>query len=387
MRTRSPNLLLAAVLAATLGPAGSAARAGTVSIDTTMRVVDTSRLTVRFDSGTPEMVVAAVFKDFSPTQGLTAYYGEVNEYWGETLRNTRSSGFLQWNTYVTRQWQVTAQTPTTAEVTITSQCTGQPVVVTRYHFFADQPYFSVDRTIRFSTSPDTCAYQAYIPRLAFISPYHAVRWRDVGGNIVQRGFCSIPCLETGWNGHWVEQMAYDGGYGIAVTSYFPASMPAGTLLVDALGPNTQTGAIAPLVPAGSHTRDETTSELIGFSVSPDDYAAQDALWSQYAAGLVTAGVDDGPGPTALRLEVSPNPSRDATTIAWTSAAAGAYSLDVLDVGGRRIARVAAGWQPAGRHTAAWNGRDDTGAAAPPGLYFVRLAAPGGTHVARLARTS
>ena len=58
-------------------------------------------------------------------------------------------------------------------------------------------------------------------------------------------------------------------------------------------------------------------------------------------------------------------------------------MDVVDVAGRRVARLAADLLP-GRYEVTWDGRDDSGRAASSGIYFVRLAAADGTRVRKLA---
>lgn len=385
------NPILKAVLPAFLTVValaiGMPARAGTVVVDTTSRTVETSRLFLRFDLGVPEMLIQVVFKDLSPTLNLTMNSVDGSECWGQTLRNTSSQGYGLTGPVLIRQWSITSQTAASTEVTIRSQSTGQPLVTTRYRFFPDQPYFTVNRTFGFGAVHDTAAYQAYVPRVQFVSTYRAARWRDTNGVVQQRGFCATPCLETGWNRRWVEQMAYIGHSGFAVTSYFPASMPAGTQLVDGWGPNTVAGWVAPLSAAGSHTVDVTANQLIGFSLAPDNYARLDSMWTAYTNGGFTADAADAPATYASRLAVSPNPSHGVTSIAWTSVAAGAFAIDVLDVTGRRVARIQTGWSPAGPRTAAWDGRDERGAPAAAGLYFIRLQTAAGTRIARLARAN
>jgi hypothetical protein len=383
MRSHLSLLLLATLLAT-----GSTlpARAGTVSVDTLSRTVETSRLLVQFDSSRPEVIDRLLYKDYSPTASLTAYYVDDNEFWGETLRNTSSPGFISGGVFVSASWTVTQQSATAAEITISSQTSGQPPVVTRYHFVADQPWFLVYRTVRFSVLPDTAAYQAYLPRVSFVSAYHAARWRDSTGTVVQRGYCVTPCLEGSWNGHWVEQMAYVGPHAqFGVTSYFPASMPPRTKLVDGYGPSGSIGWVSPIVSAGNHTQDETATELIGFTTSPDNYARQDSMWTVYTSGVLLVDVPEVTGAPPLGLGVAPNPAREASRITWSAPHAGPYALDVLDVSGRRVTTLQAGWAPAGARSASWSGRDERGAPVAPGLYFARLHAAGRTSLARMVR--
>jgi flagellar hook assembly protein FlgD len=44
----------------------------------------------------------------------------------------------------------------------------------------------------------------------------------------------------------------------------------------------------------------------------------------------------------------------------------------VDVGGRRVKRLTSGPLLAGKHTVTWNGRDERGKPAAPGIYFVRV---------------
>jgi hypothetical protein len=90
------------------------------------------------------------------------------------------------------------------------------------------------------------------------------------------------------------------------------------------------------------------------------------------------------GPTwPARLDVWPNPSTSRLRIGFTLERAAAVQLDVVDLAGRRIARVAAGAFEGGRHELSWTvaagGRADASRAA--GLYWVVLSS-GGVRIAR-----
>jgi flagellar hook assembly protein FlgD len=47
-------------------------------------------------------------------------------------------------------------------------------------------------------------------------------------------------------------------------------------------------------------------------------------------------------------------------------------VEIFDAGGRRVRVLRDGPLPAGRHEAAWNGRDGKGAAVAAGVYFYAL---------------
>jgi hypothetical protein len=73
----------------------------------------------------------------------------------------------------------------------------------------------------------------------------------------------------------------------------------------------------------------------------------------------------------------PNPFREATTIAFSVARPGAVRLAVYDVGGRLVRRLLeAERMDAGLHERVWDGSDDAGRLAAPGVYYCRLEAAG-----------
>jgi hypothetical protein len=84
---------------------------------------------------------------------------------------------------------------------------------------------------------------------------------------------------------------------------------------------------------------------------------------------------DVPSGTGL-LGVSPNPFRPATTISFALAEGSPCRLAVFDVSGREVACLADAWTAAGRHAVSWNGRSDSGATLPAGVYFAALRAGG-----------
>jgi len=80
---------------------------------------------------------------------------------------------------------------------------------------------------------------------------------------------------------------------------------------------------------------------------------------------------------------APNPARGAALLRYTLAAAAPVSLALFDLAGRRVRALDEGVRDAGGHVARWDGRDDAGQPAPPGLYFVRLEAAGRRATVRL----
>jgi hypothetical protein len=89
---------------------------------------------------------------------------------------------------------------------------------------------------------------------------------------------------------------------------------------------------------------------------------------------VTAAEPPGRAASApALLSAAPNPFSAVTRIAFTLPRAGRVDLRVFDVGGREVAALASGALPAGGHAFTWDGRAGSGAVAPSGMYFIRLA--------------
>lgn len=85
------------------------------------------------------------------------------------------------------------------------------------------------------------------------------------------------------------------------------------------------------------------------------------------------GADVVPAATTVR-EVTPNPFNPSTRVAFELAVGGRVALEVFDLRGRLVRRLVEADLAAGRHEAVWDGRDESGVAAPSGTYFARLRA-------------
>ncbi len=79
----------------------------------------------------------------------------------------------------------------------------------------------------------------------------------------------------------------------------------------------------------------------------------------------------------------PNPFNPSTLLAYRLPAPCALRLTVHDAQGRLLRSLAEGWQEAGEHSVAWDGRDERGRPLPSGVYFARLAAAGEIRGQRL----
>lgn len=89
-------------------------------------------------------------------------------------------------------------------------------------------------------------------------------------------------------------------------------------------------------------------------------------------------------PTTLQLLPNyPNPFRARTTLEFTLPKRRDVRLVVYDVLGRRVRTLVDRSYDAGRHTARWDGRNDTGQAVASGIYLGRLEVGDQRHVQRL----
>jgi len=114
-----------------------------------------------------------------------------------------------------------------------------------------------------------------------------------------------------------------------------------------------------------------------------------ALTGSGTSGIFTV-VDPAtaaPGPGALEFAIarpSPNPARSGVRLRFSLPYAGSARLEIADVEGRRMWPRDFAAAAAGVHELAWDGRDDAGAPASAGTYFVRLTSGAGVRTARVA---
>jgi spore coat protein A len=69
---------------------------------------------------------------------------------------------------------------------------------------------------------------------------------------------------------------------------------------------------------------------------------------------------------------SPNPFNPLTNIAFRLAASGHVDLRIYNVRGEAVRTLARGTFPEGQHVLTWDGRSDSGASLPSGIYFYQL---------------
>jgi len=98
-----------------------------------------------------------------------------------------------------------------------------------------------------------------------------------------------------------------------------------------------------------------------------------------ARGLL-AEAASSPEVPALRLTLSPNPSRGPVTVQFTNPASSRVRITVVDVQGRRVRSLLDDERPFGVDSVRWDGRTDGGQEAAAGIYFIDVRTA--THAAR-----
>jgi hypothetical protein len=95
-------------------------------------------------------------------------------------------------------------------------------------------------------------------------------------------------------------------------------------------------------------------------------------------------VAHAPGVTEL-LPLSPNPSAGPLQLRFSLGREEEATLRIFDLQGRQVRALALGRLGVGPHQALWDGRDDQGAPAGAGIYFVRLVTRTGEWTRRMVR--
>lgn len=95
--------------------------------------------------------------------------------------------------------------------------------------------------------------------------------------------------------------------------------------------------------------------------------------TSFASLLDPAGIDDPrPVDTGLALAIAPNPVRDRALVRFALVVPGMISLEVFDLRGARVARLAGGYAGGGERHVHWDATDDAGRPLPGGVYLCRL---------------
>lgn len=103
-----------------------------------------------------------------------------------------------------------------------------------------------------------------------------------------------------------------------------------------------------------------------------EFALDDIYWE---AGSITGADGRGVATGPASLTSAPNPFRSSTELRFELPAAAPYEIRVFDVAGKRVTAFH-GIGRSGANAVRWNGRDDQGRNASPGVYYYRLESAG-----------
>ena len=91
-------------------------------------------------------------------------------------------------------------------------------------------------------------------------------------------------------------------------------------------------------------------------------------------GLVAVPPDELVPRDFVFRAANPNPFSGSTSLAFEVPRSGNVALALFSVDGRRVRTLLDEERGAGRHVVLWDGRDDAGRVAAPGVYLARLTA-------------
>ena len=120
-------------------------------------------------------------------------------------------------------------------------------------------------------------------------------------------------------------------------------------------------------------------------VNPAPAGAQIVSESGHNYTISTLAADGSPVAPSGLSPARPNPSSGPVSLSLALAGETQVDVAVFDLAGRRVATLTRGTLGPGTHALAWDGRDERGAAAGRGVYFVRAKGRGIDATRRVLR--
>jgi flagellar hook capping protein FlgD len=177
-----------------------------------------------------------------------------------------------------------------------------------------------------------------------------------------------------------DRMVLFGGYdGVDHNDVWALSL-AGSPAWSALAP-----AESPPSGRWAHTAiyDQVRDRMVVFGGLHSGVLLHSDVWALSWAPPVSVA-QDAPGRLHLGTP-RPNPSLGETTVDFDLVEPARVVLEVYDVNGRRVNRIADGWFPVGRHVSTWRGDDERGHVLVSGVYFIRMQVSGFQATRRTVR--
>ena len=170
---------------------------------------------------------------------------------------------------------------------------------------------------------------------------------------------------------WATDIAILGGLGYAT------GVSGGLHVLDLSDPGSP-DYLASLATGGFFTQVEIAAGEIFLDVDSEIFIAAPQC-------PTTTDVPELPHGGELRVLASPNPFRAGTTLSYVLPHAGTARLTIHDVAGRLVRELVRGPQEMGQQAVDWDGRDEHGAQASAGVYYVRLNTEGAKRTESIVR--
>jgi hypothetical protein len=117
-----------------------------------------------------------------------------------------------------------------------------------------------------------------------------------------------------------------------------------------------------------------------------DFFRNDPVTSSWYRAAAPTGVELPAAAAGWSVQPArPNPFTDALSVPLALDAAAPVHAAVYSADGRRLRTIADRPLSAGSHVLSWDGRDDTGRAVAPGVYFVKVTRGGESRTAKVTR--
>jgi len=145
------------------------------------------------------------------------------------------------------------------------------------------------------------------------------------------------------------------------------------------GDSVRVTVMLPVQALGPHTL-RVVVDTLGALHEPDE--TDNAAFLSFTVIEAVTGIDGRVGPLALSAP-RPNPARGAVTLGLELPRAAEVGWGVTDIQGRVVWSEPSRTMPPGSWTLRWEGRDDSGAILPPGLYLARVRVGGEVLTRRL----
>jgi hypothetical protein len=136
--------------------------------------------------------------------------------------------------------------------------------------------------------------------------------------------------------------------------------------------------------AGTYVLTGGVAAASSASASGGPYSLRSGFWA-LPAGSTTDVPDVVLPPVTGRLRSAPNPFSSRTRVSFELATASHVELGVFDLRGARVRTLVDRAMDAGRYELGWDGRDESGAALPAGIYWLRFDAGTTRRSARIVR--